>query len=93
MPFVTTQGARIHYAVAGHGPAVLLIQGVGLTGEGWRPQVDGLRDRFTLARELEPLFGHDLAEQPAIARTQLGATAAYDASDRLERLVSSRRWS
>lgn len=59
MPFVTTQGARIHYG-----------------------------DRDTLARELEPLFGHDLADQPAIAMTQLGATAAYDASDRLGRLVS-----
>ena len=32
----------------GRGPAVLLLQGVGLVGEGWRPQVDGLRDRFTL---------------------------------------------
>jgi pimeloyl-ACP methyl ester carboxylesterase len=26
----------------------LLLQGVGLIGEGWRPQIDGLSDRYTL---------------------------------------------
>ena len=26
---------------------MLFIQGVGVVGEGWRPQVDGLRDRYT----------------------------------------------
>jgi pimeloyl-ACP methyl ester carboxylesterase len=39
---------RLRYTVAGDGPPVLLIQGVGLVGEGWRPQIDGLADRFTL---------------------------------------------
>jgi pimeloyl-ACP methyl ester carboxylesterase len=42
-----TDGALIQYARKGHGPAVLLIQGVGAIGEAWRPQVDGLADRFT----------------------------------------------
>ncbi len=50
MPFVTTQGARIHYEVAGSGPTVLLIQGIGVIGEGWRPQVRGLADRYRLIR-------------------------------------------
>ena len=27
-------------------PSILLIQGVGLVGEGWRPQVDDLSDAF-----------------------------------------------
>jgi pimeloyl-ACP methyl ester carboxylesterase len=27
-------------------PAILLIQGIGLVGEGWRPQVDGLSGAF-----------------------------------------------
>jgi pimeloyl-ACP methyl ester carboxylesterase len=27
---------------------VLLLQGIGLVGEGWRPQIDGLSDRFRL---------------------------------------------
>jgi aminoacrylate hydrolase len=48
MPATDTTGARISYASRGKGPAVLLIQGIGLVGEGWRPQVDGLADRFQL---------------------------------------------
>jgi 3-oxoadipate enol-lactonase len=48
VPTVTTRGATVAYLIEGSGPAVLLLQGVGLVGEGWRPQIDGLRDRFTL---------------------------------------------
>jgi pimeloyl-ACP methyl ester carboxylesterase len=44
-------------------------------------------DRDALAAHLEPLFGHDLAEEPPIAMTQLSALRAYDASDRLPRLA------
>jgi pimeloyl-ACP methyl ester carboxylesterase len=43
-------------------------------------------DRDRLAAELAPLFGHDLADQPAIALEQLGALRAYDATDRLGRI-------
>jgi pimeloyl-ACP methyl ester carboxylesterase len=43
-------------------------------------------DRDLLAAELEPLFGHDLAEQPPIAMKQLAALRAYDASARLSDL-------
>jgi pimeloyl-ACP methyl ester carboxylesterase len=40
-------GTRVEYTVSGSGgPAVLLIQGVGVIGEGWRPQIDALSDRF-----------------------------------------------
>jgi len=45
---LTTTDARIHYERSGIGPPVLLIQGAGVIGEGWRPQIDGLRDRFSL---------------------------------------------
>lgn len=49
MPFVETSGARVSYAdTGGPGPVVLMIQGIGVVGEGWRPQVQGLRDRFRL---------------------------------------------
>ena len=48
MPFVTTRGARIHYTRAGSGPVVLLIQGAGVIGEGWRPQVERLASEYTL---------------------------------------------
>lgn len=41
-------GATISYKVRGSGPPILMIQGVGVAGDGWQPQVDGLADRFTL---------------------------------------------
>jgi pimeloyl-ACP methyl ester carboxylesterase len=40
-----------------------------------------------LAARLEPLFGHDLADQPPVAMRQLRALRAYDASTRLGRLA------
>ena len=43
-------------------------------------------DRDELAARLEPLFGHDLAVQPAIVFKQLAAMKAYDATPRLERI-------
>lgn len=48
MPSVDVPGCRIHYIVEGSGPPVLLLQGAGVIAEGWRPQLDGLRDRFRL---------------------------------------------
>lgn len=50
MPFVQTKGARIFYQESGQGPPVLLIQGIGVIGEGWRPQVRGLSDRYRLTQ-------------------------------------------
>jgi pimeloyl-ACP methyl ester carboxylesterase len=35
-------GARLAYSVAGNGIPVLFIQGVGVHGDGWRPQIDAL---------------------------------------------------
>lgn len=48
MPTIESAGARLHYDRAGSGPPLLLVQGVGIIGRGWQPQVDGLRDRFTV---------------------------------------------
>jgi aminoacrylate hydrolase len=45
---IETPGAVLQYLRTGHGPPVLLIQGVGAVGEAWRPQIDGLADRFAL---------------------------------------------
>lgn len=39
-------GCRLFYAVRGEGPPVLLVQGVGLHGDGWLPQVEGLSARY-----------------------------------------------
>lgn len=48
MPTVTTATAQVAYLKEGSGPAVLLLQGVGLVGEGWRPQIVKLRESFTV---------------------------------------------
>jgi pimeloyl-ACP methyl ester carboxylesterase len=39
-------GCRLAYDVRGGGPPVLLIQGTGVHGDGWRPQVDALVHRY-----------------------------------------------
>jgi len=44
---IATSQAEISYLKEGQGPAVLLLQGVGLVGEGWRPQFDELKANFT----------------------------------------------
>jgi pimeloyl-ACP methyl ester carboxylesterase len=46
-------------------------------------------DRDALAARLAPIFGHDLADQPPIVMKQLGALRAYDATDRLARIVNT----
>jgi pimeloyl-ACP methyl ester carboxylesterase len=48
VPTLERPDTTIHYEVDGSGPPVLLIQGVGVIGAGWRPQVDGLRGQFTM---------------------------------------------
>ncbi len=48
MPTIATKNARIQYWITGTGPAVILVQGVGVIGEGWRPQIDELKDRYTV---------------------------------------------
>ena len=45
---IETGEARIAYERVGNGAPVLLVQGAGVVGAGWRPQVAALRDRYTL---------------------------------------------
>lgn len=40
------RGCPLAYRVVGDGPPVLFVQGVGLHGDGWTPQTDGLAGRF-----------------------------------------------
>jgi pimeloyl-ACP methyl ester carboxylesterase len=42
MPRIAVPGAQLLYTEAGQGPPVLLVQGAGVVGEGWRPQIDAL---------------------------------------------------
>ena len=41
-------GADLRYTTTGTGPAVLMIQGVGVAGSGWDPQVETLARRFQI---------------------------------------------
>jgi aminoacrylate hydrolase len=43
---LTHKGCNLSYSVRGDGPPVLFIQGVGVHGDGWTPQVDALADRY-----------------------------------------------
>jgi pimeloyl-ACP methyl ester carboxylesterase len=46
MAVARIRGTRIHYRSAGHGEAVLLIHGLGSSGEDWELQVRALSRRF-----------------------------------------------
>jgi len=43
--FVDRAGCKLAYSIAGEGVPVLFIQGVGVWGDGWKPQVDELAGR------------------------------------------------
>ena len=43
---LTHRACPIAHDLRGEGPPVLFIQGTGIHGDGWRPQIEGLRDRF-----------------------------------------------
>jgi pimeloyl-ACP methyl ester carboxylesterase len=40
------RGCRLAFDIRGDGPPVLFIQGVGVHGDGWRPQIDALSARY-----------------------------------------------
>lgn len=46
MPTRSFEGCELSYTVRGSGPAVLLIQGVGVQGDAWTPQTDDLARDF-----------------------------------------------
>jgi pimeloyl-ACP methyl ester carboxylesterase len=46
MPTLEHAGCRFSYTVRGNGPPVLMIQGVGVHGDGWRPQVDAIAREY-----------------------------------------------
>ena len=48
MPTLDRDGLSLHYTRVGSGPAVVLVQGVGVVGGGWKPQADHLSRRYTV---------------------------------------------
>jgi len=47
MPTIEHRSCTLHYDIRGAGPPIVFIQGVGLHGDGWKPQVDDLKHDFT----------------------------------------------
>jgi pimeloyl-ACP methyl ester carboxylesterase len=58
MPMLYTSGADLHYLKEGRGPAVLLIHGMGVVSEFWRPQIERLGDRYTVVAPDNRGLGH-----------------------------------
>jgi 3-oxoadipate enol-lactonase len=48
MRHIHTRDATIHYTREGAGTPLILLQGAGVIGEGWRPQIDALRDQYAI---------------------------------------------
>ena len=44
------RGCSLSYCIAGDGPPVLMIQGAGMHGDGWLPQIEGLANQFRCLR-------------------------------------------
>ena len=47
-PTISDTSARDPYWKTGIGPSRDPVQGAGVIGEGWRPQIDALKDRYTV---------------------------------------------
>ena len=75
MHFVDVNGVRLRYTFAGNGSPLLLIQGVGVVAEGWRPQIDGLADRFTLIAFDNPGIGGSTMRGAALTIPDMAADA------------------
>ncbi len=62
MPLLDRDGVKIHYEVAGSGPALILTHGYSSTGEMWAGQVPVLQDRFTVVTW--DMRGHGRSDYP-----------------------------
>lgn len=75
-------GASLAYHSRGSGPCVLCIQGVGVVGNGWRPQVEALADRYSMTTfDNRGIGGSTRGEGPlTIEAMAADATAVADAA-------------
>lgn len=69
------QGCNLSYAVEGTGPPVLFIQGVGVHGSGWLPQIRGLSDRFACLTFDNRGIGESQPRPSRLAVSQMAAEA------------------
>lgn len=78
------RGCRLSYEIAGEGPPVLWIQGVGAHGSCWRPQIEGLADRFACLSYDNRGIGKSFPKGTPITVPQLAEDAA--------RLIEAAGW-
>lgn len=77
MPTLRREDVTLHYECSGTGAPVLMIQGVGVTGEGWRPQVDDLsRDHSVLTFDSRGIGGSVPCEGPITIEAMAGDAVA-----------------
>jgi pimeloyl-ACP methyl ester carboxylesterase len=81
MPDITLRGGevdglRLHYVVAGRGPAVVLLHGLGGFAQSWRRTLDVLAARATVFAVDLPGFGRS-AKPPAVYRLGYFARALH----------------
>ena len=60
--YADSDGVRIHYAIAGEGPLVVMVHGFPDYWYSWRHQMDALKDRFRVAAIDQR--GYNLSGQP-----------------------------
>src|SRR5215470_18888884 len=87
MPELTIRGGEVdglslHYDVAGRGPAVILLHGLGGFGRSWRQTIDALATRATVFAVDLPGFGRS-AKPRAIYRLGYFARALHGFLDAL----------
>jgi pimeloyl-ACP methyl ester carboxylesterase len=77
---IVTPDGQLSCTIAGRGPAVLAIQGAGLIGRGWRPQVDALSSQFRfITFDNRGIGASDRGKDPlTIERMALDALAVID---------------
>ncbi len=79
MAEIEVEGARLHLGTEGtSGPPVLLIQGVGVRGLGWRPQIEGLSHAVRLAWFDHRGIGGSTGEPTSVAQMADDALAVLD---------------
>jgi len=80
--FVTVDGARVHYATAGSGPALVLVHGLVGSVTNWRRNVDALAKDATV-------YAVDMANMGQSERVKGLDASMAAAADRLARFVQA----
>lgn len=75
MATLKLRDATIHYESAGSGAPLLLIQGAGVAGSAWQPQVDGLSNEFHCLWFDNRGFGRSRANQNRLTIKQMAEDA------------------